>query len=138
MNADFVSGSGFMDIVSELIENQTKAYGLTYNFNYTDDINWDMVTNKTKINSYRIVQESMQNIYKHAEAKHINISFSLKNNVICLYIADDGKGFDTSKGKKGIGLKNMTSRVADIDGKIEFASQVNKGTEVKVKIPYIT
>ncbi|MCC1483070.1 tetratricopeptide repeat-containing sensor histidine kinase [Winogradskyella immobilis] len=138
MNADFVSGSGFMDIVSELIENQTKAYGLTYNFNYTDDINWDMVTNKTKINSYRIVQESMQNIYKHAEAKHINISFLLKNNVICLYIADDGKGFDTSKGKKGIGLKNMTSRVADIDGKIEFASQVNKGTEVKVKIPYIT
>jgi signal transduction histidine kinase len=136
LNTDFVSGSGFMDIVSELIENQTKAYGLTYDFNYTDDISWDSVSNKTKINIYRIIQESMQNIYKHANAKAIKISISLENDVICLDIIDDGEGFDTSKSKKGIGLKNMTSRVEDINGKITFTSQSGNGTTVNVKIPY--
>ena len=136
LNTDFVSGSGFMDIVSELIENQTKAYGLTYEFNYTDDISWDFVSNKTKINIYRIIQESMQNIYKHANAKTIKISISLEKDVICLDIIDDGEGFDTSKSKKGIGLKNMTSRVEEINGKITFTSQSGNGTTVNVKIPY--
>ncbi|WP_111682312.1 ATP-binding protein [Winogradskyella tangerina] len=136
LNTDFVSGSGFMDIVSELIENQTQAYGLAYEFNFTDDISWDSVSNKTKINIYRIIQESMQNIYKHANAKAIKISISLEKNVICLDIIDDGEGFDTSKSKKGIGLKNMTSRVEDINGKITFTSQSGNGTTVNVKIPY--
>lgn len=136
LNTDFVSGSGFMDIVSELIENQTQAYGLTYEFNYTDDISWDFVSNKTKINIYRIIQESMQNIYKHANAKTIKISISLEKDVICLDIIDDGEGFDTSKSKKGIGLKNMTSRVEEINGKITFTSQSGNGTTVNVKIPY--
>jgi signal transduction histidine kinase len=136
LNTDFVSGTGFMDIVSELIENQTQAYGLAYDFNHTDDISWDLVTNKTKINIYRIIQESMQNIYKHANAKVIKISISLEKDVICLDIIDDGEGFDTSKSKKGIGLKNMTSRVEDINGKITFTSQSGNGTTVNVKIPY--
>ncbi|WP_299114565.1 tetratricopeptide repeat-containing sensor histidine kinase [uncultured Winogradskyella sp.] len=137
LNTDFVSGTGFMDIVSELIENQTQAYGLKYDFDYTDDISWDIVPNKTKINIYRIIQESMQNIYKHANAKAIKISISLEKSVICLDIIDDGEGFDTSKSKKGIGLKNMTSRVEDINGKITFTSQSGNGTIVNVKIPYI-
>ncbi|WP_461598729.1 tetratricopeptide repeat-containing sensor histidine kinase [Winogradskyella sp.] len=137
LNMDFVSGSGFMDIVSELIENQTQAYGLENKFNYTDDINWDMVSNKTKINIYRIIQESMQNIYKHAKAKLIKISISLEKNVICLDIIDDGEGFDTSKSKKGIGLKNMKSRVEEVNGKITLTSKPGNGTTVNVKIPYI-
>ncbi|WP_179343440.1 tetratricopeptide repeat-containing sensor histidine kinase [Winogradskyella ursingii] len=136
LNTDFVSGSGFMDIVSELIENQSQAYGLTSNFEYTDDINWDFVSNKTKINIFRIIQESMQNIYKHANAEHMEISISLEKNVICLYIIDDGDGFDTAKSKKGIGLKNMNSRVEDIGGSIKFSSRPEQGTKVRVKIPY--
>ncbi len=136
LNTDFVSGSGFVDIVSELIENQTQAYGLEYDFYYTDDISWENLSNKTKINIYRIIQESMQNIYKHANAKQIKISITLKNNVILLAIADDGDGFDSSRSKKGIGLKNMTSRVEDIEGSIAFNSKVGMGTTVNVKIPY--
>ncbi|WP_282041624.1 tetratricopeptide repeat-containing sensor histidine kinase [Winogradskyella flava] len=136
LNTDFVSGTGFMDIVSELIDNQTQAYGLKSDFEYTDDISWDLVSNKTKINIYRIIQESMQNIYKHANAKAIKISISLEKYVICLDIIDDGEGFDTSKSRKGIGLKNMTSRVEDIDGEITFTSQSGNGTTVNVKIPY--
>jgi signal transduction histidine kinase len=136
LNTDFVSGSGFMDIVTELIENQSQAYGLKQEFSYTDDISWDVVSNKTKIHIYRIVQETMQNIYKHANAQTIKISILLENGVICLDIIDDGDGFDTSKSKKGIGVKNMTSRVEDINGDITFSSPSDEGTIVNVKIPY--
>jgi len=137
LNIDFVSGSGFFNIVSELIETQTTAYSLDYKFNFTDDIDWDNVSNKIKINIYRIIQESMQNIYKHANAKLIQISISLEKGLICLSVIDNGEGFDTSKSKKGIGLKNMSSRVEDIDGRITFTSQSGNGTTVKVKIPYL-
>lgn len=136
MNTDFVSDSGFMDIVTELIDNQTKAYGFTYDFNYTDDFSWEFVPNKTKINIYRIIQESMQNTYKHAEAKHVKIDILRQKDQIIIYIVDDGKGFDTIKSKKGIGLKNMTERVTDVEGEIAFSSELEKGTTVKVKIPY--
>ncbi len=136
LNTDFVSGSGFMDIVSELIEKQTKAYQLESSFNYTDDINWEVVPNKTKINIYRIIQESLQNIYKHANANGVKISIQLKNSVICLSIIDDGDGFDVNKSKKGIGLKNINSRVSEVNGKAEFDSILKKGTEVIITVPY--
>jgi signal transduction histidine kinase len=125
-----------MDIVSELIEKQTRAYQLKSSFDYTDDINWEVVPNKSKINIYRIIQESLQNIYKHANANSVKISIQLKNNVICLMIIDDGDGFDVNKSKKGIGLKNINSRVNEVNGKAEFNSILKQGTEVSITIPY--
>ncbi|MEZ4855022.1 MAG: ATP-binding protein [Gelidibacter sp.] len=136
LNTDFVSGSGFIDILKELIEAQTQAYQFKYTFDYTDDINWEMMTNKTKINIYRILQESLQNAYKHANATLIKISIQLKNDVICLAITDDGKGFDMNKSKKGIGLKNINSRVKEFNGNVKFDSEPNKGTTIKIEIPY--
>lgn len=136
LNTDFVSGSGFMDIVSELIDKQTVAYQLSSKFDFTDDINWESIPNKTKINIYRIIQESLQNIYKHANAKAVKISIQLKNNVICLAIEDDGDGFDVNKSKKGIGIKNINSRVNEVEGTAQFNSEPNKGTEVLISIPY--
>ncbi len=136
LNTDFVSGSGFMDILTELIEKQSHAFQLQYQFNHEDDINWEDVSNKTKINLYRIIQESLQNIYKHAKAYSVKISIKSKNDVICLTISDDGKGFDIHKSKKGIGLKNIKSRVDELDGKVNFDSEINKGTTITINIPY--
>jgi len=138
LNTDFVSGSGFMDIVSELIEKQTKAYKLKHQFDYTDDVSWEMVSNKNKINIYRIIQESLQNIYKHANAETVKISFQLKNDVILLSIIDDGDGFDVNKSKKGIGIKNINARVNDLEGTVDIVSQLNKGTTITIQIPYKT
>ena len=136
LNTDFVSGSGFMDILSELIDKQSQAYQFQCEFNHKDDINWESVSNKTKINIYRIIQESLQNIYKHANAKTVKISLKVKNDVICLSISDDGKGFDIQKSKKGIGLKNIKSRVNELDGEVNFESEINKGTTITINIPY--
>lgn len=138
LNTDFVSGSGFMDIVSELIDKQTKAYQLKSEFEFTDDVSWEMVSNKNKINIYRIIQEALQNIYKHAKAEAVKISFQLKNNVILLSITDDGLGFDVNKSKKGIGIKNINARVNDLEGAVNFVSKINEGTTINIEIPYKT
>jgi len=135
LNSDFISGSGFIDIIKTLIETQTKAYQLEYTFKEDHDINWEDVHNKTKIHIYRMLQETMQNIYKHANANRIKISFQLKNNVILIAIEDDGSGFNVSKARKGIGLKNIDSRVRDVGGKAEVFSKIDIGTIIKITIP---
>jgi signal transduction histidine kinase len=135
LNTDFISGTGFIIILEELVSKQTEAYNLDYTFNYDDSIQWDTVSNKTKINLYRITQESLQNIYKHAKAKHVTISIKLINDVICLTIKDDGLGFDTGKSKKGIGLKNINSRITELGGTVTFKSEPGKGTQVIVEVP---
>lgn len=135
MNADFVGGAGFTDILSELVETQATAYDLKFEFNCSDDINWENLSNKVKINLYRIVQESMQNIYKHAQATTISVAILLINNDICLEVTDDGQGFDVNKQRRGIGLKNMSSRVNEVNGTVKFQSKIGDGTTVSVLIP---
>ncbi|WP_104735419.1 tetratricopeptide repeat-containing sensor histidine kinase [Hanstruepera ponticola] len=135
LNTDFVSGSGYEDIISTLVETQSKAYGFNNDISIEGDIVWEDIPNKTKIHIYRIIQESLQNIYKHANATHVEISFKLKNNVICLFITDNGSGFDVNKAKKGIGIKNMHSRVKEIHGELEMTSEKDVGTSILIKIP---
>lgn len=135
LNTDFVSGSGFIDIIKTLVETQTLAYNLNNKLEHDDNINWDSVTNKKKIHIYRIIQETLHNIYKHANATLVNISFKLKNNVICLTIKDDGSGFDVNKAKSGIGLKNMNSRIKELNGTIHITSDKDSGTKVTIEAP---
>ncbi|SEP97298.1 Signal transduction histidine kinase [Hyunsoonleella jejuensis] len=135
LNTDFVSGSGFIDILKTMVETQTTVYKLKYDIYHDDDINWDGVSNKSKIHIYRILQESLHNIHKHANATYIIISIKLENNVICLTVKDDGSGFDMAKSKSGIGLKNMNARIAEIGGSLKIESEKNQGTTVRIEIP---
>ncbi|MDO5968583.1 sensor histidine kinase [Flavivirga aquimarina] len=135
LNTDFVSGSGFIDIIKTFLETQTLAYKLKYILELDDAINWDEASNKNKIHIYRIIQESLHNIYKHANATQVNISFKLKNNVICLTMRDNGSGYDVNKAKTGIGLKNMRSRINDINGSINIDSEIDVGTTVIIEAP---
>ncbi|NCP50661.1 MAG: tetratricopeptide repeat protein [Flavobacteriales bacterium] len=135
LNTDFISGSGFVDIIKSLLETQTKAYKLNYKFDYDDSINWEDLTNKNKIHVYRILQESIHNIFKHANANIIKIGIQLKNNVILVSIKDDGSGFDVNKAKSGIGLKNINSRVEEINGQLSIESVKDVGTTVKIRVP---
>lgn len=135
LNTDFVSGSGFVDIIKTLVETQTMAYGLSYTLEHDETINWDMANNRKKIHIYRIIQEILHNIYKHAQATHVDISFKLKNNVIWLKVTDNGMGFDVNKAKSGIGLKNIKSRINDIDGEIRITSEKTIGTTVIIEAP---
>lgn len=88
---------------------------------------------------YRLAQEIVANIRKHAQAKHTLLQLLVHKNKISLTIEDDGKGFDfdIAKQKKGLGLENIMSRVKFLDGTINFDSQLEKGTTVTIEIPIV-
>lgn len=87
-----------------------------------------------EINIFRITQELVTNCIKHAKASEINVQLSSRNNTIQLAVDDDGKGFDSENVKSnGIGISNLKSRVAFLNGEIDFVSSEN-GTSVNILI----
>jgi signal transduction histidine kinase len=90
---------------------------------------------------YRIVQEALNNITKHARAKNVYVSLLKKGEVISLSVEDDGVGFDSDKEIKitnrkfQLGLLIMQERAIQLGGKFTMESQIGKGTHLLVEIP---
>src|SRR5690606_30547094 len=85
---------------------------------------------------FRIVQEILNNMMKHAEASNIEIRMHSKSNQFFILIKDNGKGFDVSDidNAEGIGWKNIFARTKMIGGKVDIQSQINKGTKIEIEI----
>jgi signal transduction histidine kinase len=130
--------NNFVNIVINLLEEQQKTFASNLVHSIDKGISWDKLDNTAKINLYRILQESLQNINKYANAATINVSFTQIDENIVLKIEDDGNGFDLAKKKKGIGLKNMISRTEESKGTYEIISEIGKGTITTVSLPLIT
>ncbi|WP_271785202.1 tetratricopeptide repeat-containing sensor histidine kinase [Aquimarina algiphila] len=129
------SDVAYIDAVENLIKDLCEVHKLEFEFNNDEDIDWEEIDDQKKVNFFRILQESMQNIFKHAHADSIKINFDYVEDKINLTILDDGIGFRENKVKKGIGLKNITSRVSQMSGVVKFLSEVNSGTTVSVSVP---
>jgi two-component system NarL family sensor kinase len=86
---------------------------------------------------YRVLQECVNNVLKHAKATQIDISLIKDESTISLTIEDNGAGFDTgaATANPGMGLKNMQNRINFLKGRIEFYSKPGDGTLVSVYIP---
>ena len=125
----------FIISIQELLTSVGDSASLEYSFTYDEEIDWDSLTADIKINLYRIVQECLMNCIKHAQAKNISLDFDVKGEMLLVHIKDDGKGFDPNKGKKGIGHKNINSRVVKINGSWSVSSKLGKGTTVAIEIP---
>jgi signal transduction histidine kinase len=89
---------------------------------------------------YRVTQESLRNIAKHAKATNVRIVLSGNKEGITLRIEDTGNGFDLNevKGKGGLGLISMEERARLVSGKLTIKSQVGKGTMVELFVPLNT
>jgi len=84
---------------------------------------------------YRVVQEQINNIRKYANAHNVVISVKEQENNVILTVSDDGSGFDPSKKAKGIGLRNIRSRVEYYSGDMKIISSPGKGCTLQVSIP---
>ncbi len=86
-------------------------------------------------NLFRIIQEALNNVIKHANAKHVAIKFGIKAGFIEISIRDNGIGFDESSGKPGhFGIKNMIGRTKQIGGECQIVSTAS-GVRVELEIP---
>jgi signal transduction histidine kinase/predicted ATPase len=119
--------------LTEIAENLLMRNGLKYQFltyGLADDL-----SEAIKFTLYRIIQEILHNIIKHASAKQIDMSITLTDDGINLMVEDDGIGFDSSLVNLGLGLKNIHSRVKLLNGYFDVDSSLNRGTIYNVTIP---
>ncbi len=109
------------------------------NINYTYNIEGDFLNEKMKTYIFRIVQEALNNIVKHAKATNINIELMLENNIIHLLIADNGSGFNLEERVSSMntnGIHNMKERANLLNGTLDISSKTGVGTSIKVEIPF--
>ena len=126
--------TGLAVVVKQFIENvKTDAIDINF-FSRGFDAPFDATT---EIILYRVLQESVNNVMKHAQASRVDISLIRDEENISMTIEDNGKGFDASDpaAQAGMGLTNLRSRINFLKGKVELDSQPGKGTLVSVYIP---
>ncbi len=125
----------FISSIKELLKNVGDASGINMDFKYNDNTDWDALSGEIKINSYRMVQEILQNSVKHANCQNVFLNFVVDESKLDITITDDGKGFQANKGKKGIGMRNIASRIDKVNGSWNISSELNKGTTITLQIP---
>ena len=122
--------------LEELLDTNCKPVGLQYSYSYTPEFNWDQLPGEVKIQLYRMVQSGLKNTIKHAKATEVDVKMVADGKKISLEIKDNGIGFDPNEERKGIGLKNLRSRIQKISGKLEIRSAPGKGTSLHIRIPH--
>ena len=94
------------------------------------------------IAAFRILQESLTNVVKHAQATHVDVEVSVEGAELCMSIRDDGIGLPTGRssrqpqpGKGGMGLIGMRERVDALGGTLRLESSPGTGTTIRVRLP---
>lgn len=117
------------ELLTSLIEdyNSLKTIYITYEFDCSDS----HITYETKLHLYRILQECLNNIFKHSNAKNCRVLLSCRNGHVTFEIKDDGIGFNPKEFsvKSGIGIYTINHRAQLLGGKLKTRSS-NKGTEI--------
>jgi signal transduction histidine kinase len=124
--------------LSQFVEEWSKYFNIPAEF-HTSDKEIGRLPQDIETNLYRIVQEALNNIYKHAQATRVDIIFECHEGDLVLIIEDNGRGFDVNDlavqgvEEKGMGLIGMRERAVLIGGTFEIESQPGDGTTVIVR-----
>jgi PAS domain S-box-containing protein len=118
---------GLLDDISAV---NTLQIELTADAFYEEDIKYDF-----KLSVFRIVQEQMNNIIKHAKATHVNIELLRDDENIFLKVQDNGIGFDLNQQRKGIGIYNIISRSDLYNGTVDIQTAPGEGCSISIRFP---
>lgn len=112
--------------VENLVAGIKRVKEIAFSFDF-EKLNEMKLCEEQKLLSYRIVQEQLNNIIKYADAKKVEISLGQETNEFIIKVKDDGKGFNTGNAKKGIGLRNIQSRLQLYKGNMQIESSPGNG-----------
>lgn len=138
--------NGFILAIHNLIDQFTAKSGIECILKMQDKLDISSLSMKQTINIFRIIQEALNNIEKHAKASIVSIIItSIQNNnqkMLKVYITDNGIGFNSEKLLKEtalqyghFGISNMRNRTKDINASFSISSEINSGTEIKLEVP---
>ena len=132
---------GIRAAIAKYVETYQKRYNIEVSFTSTNIKEGKRFFPEIEISIYRIVQEALSNIVKHAEAKKIHVELTYENEVLRLMIQDDGKGFDLDileeyqVANNSLGIAGMQERTELLGGTFEITSAWKEGTRIVVEIP---
>jgi len=135
LNTNHIKDIGF----NEALQNLVEQFGRSgkYHIKLQNEDSQFYIDEEKGLIIFRIIQEVLNNITKHANASEINIQLDTHAEQSEINIIDNGKGFDPAKlNGGGIGLKNMNDRIKLIGGKLNISSVLGKGTHVKILLPH--
>ena len=112
-----------------------RQHAIEVTFSAVDDL--DGIPQEVALCLYRVAQEALRNITAHAAAHKAQISLRSNDEGLELVIADDGRGFDLAEARRlgGLGLISLDERVRFVGGTLAINTGLNRGTEMRVKVP---
>jgi two-component system sensor histidine kinase UhpB len=122
---------GLIDSIDEMIHDIQARVRMNIDVN-ARNLQESSLSDEQKITIYRIIQAQMDNIVKHADASSVNICLQSTSEQIHLLVADNGRGFDSSYRKRGVGITNMISRAELFNGKVKIDSSPGNGCRLEV------
>jgi signal transduction histidine kinase len=127
---------GLILSVEDLVNSIQLTKAMKVEFYHSGDIE-TAVSEKGKLMLFRIIQEQITNVMKHADAGQLVIELIVDSGAISLSITDNGKGFDmeTAKAKKGVGLHNIANRTALFNGTMNIVTSPGNGCKLNIIIP---
>jgi two-component system sensor histidine kinase UhpB len=137
LRPDVLDGLGLLPAVEELVANwRQRNRGVTLTTQYSDDL--DNLNDALRITAYRVVQECLTNISRHADAHRVTLQLERETgaygNQLVIVVEDDGKGFYPER-TEGFGLSGMRERIQGLSGTFEVKSTIGQGTRIRVCIP---
>lgn len=127
---------GLKDALQDLVDSVPQANNIRIDLSVDEKYDSLQVEKSKELMIYRIVQEQLSNIIKYAKASDVNISLKQETESLYLSVSDNGVGFDAEQtASKGIGLKNINSRVGYYAGDMKIISAPGKGCTLEVFIP---
>lgn len=133
LNSDLIATNGLVSALQHHI-GQLNSLG-RHNFKLTVTGESDQIDPQAELAVFRIVQEALNNVVKHASATQVHVEVYYGSDHLGIAITDNGCGFDPSTTASGNGLTNMKSRVQALQGDFTITSTPDTGTRIQIKIP---
>jgi len=127
---------GLLDCIMELVESIERTQTLQIEV-AAQHFNEDLMPENQRLSVFRVVQEQLNNIQKHADAEFVKIHLQTAEDLFRLTITDDGQGFQQGKVKPGLGLKNIQNRAEIFGGTATVTTAPGKGCRLEVVMPII-
>lgn len=130
-----IQSHSFSYLVKKFLNEILVGKMVKLNLNLYPEVELDKLPNELKIELYRIIQELMSNVIKYSKADIVDIQILRADKYLNIMLEDNGLGFDTYGPTNGIGLKNIRSRIAALNGICRIESSLGNWTLVNIEIP---
>lgn len=125
--------TGLRQLVQQHIQEVAKHQSLQLDVQFYDIP--ENLSAETTHHLFRIVQEALTNVLKHAQASEVDLQFFVHDQELVMTLEDNGKGFEVASKAQGIGLQNIRVRTESLNGNLEISSQPGQGTSLMIRVP---